>query len=147
MAAWTNRGKADLLGGGIAGREFRLILVTAAPASTAVAADLDVLADVTNVECTFTNYARRTLTSVAIVEDDTADLARLTAANPATYTAAGGATNNTIAGMWVVRRTTNGTDTPATDNLWCFLALTTPLPTNGGDVTITFAATGISTLA
>lgn len=145
MAFWTNKGKADLAGGGIAGREFRFVVVTAAPASAAVAADLNFLADVTANEATFTNYARRTLASVAVTEDDTNDRAAITAANPATYTAAGGTTNNTVTGAWIVRRATNGADTPATDVLWCYLA-TTPITTNGGDLTFNFGANGITLL-
>ena len=142
---WTNKGKADLAGGGIAARQFRLVLVTAAPASAGVAADLNFLSDVTSAECTFTNYARKDI-APAVTEDDTNDRAVLTAGNPSTYTAAGGATNNTIVGAWLVRRSTSGSDTPAADPLWCYLGLTNSLTTNGGDVTINFNASGVSTL-
>lgn len=146
MAAWTNKGKADLAGGGIAAREFRLVVVTAAPASNAAAADLNFLSEVTANEATFTNYARKTLASVAITEDDTGDRALLTAANPSTYAAAGGTTNNTVVGVWIVRRATNGADTPATDVLWCYLGATPAITTNGGDLTLSFGANGISTI-
>jgi len=144
-AYWTNHGKADVMSGGISGRQFRLVLVTSAPASAGVAADLNVTADITADECTFTNYARQTLASVAVTEDDTNDWAKLAASDPSTYTAAGGATNNTIVGAWVVRRITTGSDTDASDILWCFLGLPSGQPTNGGDINLHFGANGIST--
>jgi hypothetical protein len=146
MAFTMNRGKKDILDRYIAGAEFRLMLVQAAPASAAAAADLNTVSDVAAAEATFTNYARRTLASVATVEDDTADLARLTAANPAAYTAAGGATNNTVAGAYVFRRGTNGVDTPASDPLVAFLDMA-DLTTNGGDLTVTLSPNGILTVA
>jgi hypothetical protein len=142
---WTNKGKADMAGGGIAGREFRLVLVKTPPASSAAAAALNFLSDVTAAECDFTNYARKTLASVAAAEDDTNNRATIGAANPSTYTAAGGATNNTIAGAWVVRRSANGADTPASDILWMFLD-NADLTTNGGDVSIAFNALGLATI-
>ncbi|MCU1679207.1 MAG: hypothetical protein JWM93_3965 [Frankiales bacterium] len=145
MGYWTNKGKSDLIAGGIAAREFRIVLVKTPPASQAAAADLNFLSEVTSAECDFTNYARKTLASVVSVEDDTNDRAALDAADPSTYTAAGGATNNTIAGAWIVRRSVNGADTPAADLLWMFLDVT-DLPTNGGDVTLAFNATGLATI-
>lgn len=143
MAAyWTNKGKADLAGGGIAGREFRILLATGAPASAAAAADLNFLTEVVAQEAGFTNYVRKTIVP-SVTEDDTNDRAAITAANPSTYTAAGGGVNNTLVGAWIFRRATNGVDTPATDVLWCFLGMTS-ITTNGGDLTVNFGANGIS---
>lgn len=45
-------------------------------------------------ECDFTNYVRKSLGTVTVTEDDTNDRANVDAAN-ITWTAAGGATNNT----------------------------------------------------
>lgn len=146
MGWWTNKGKNDLAAGGISGREYRIVLVKTPPASQAAAADLNFLSEVTSAECDFTNYARKTLASVVTAEDDTNDRATIDAADPSAYTAAGGATNNTIAGAWVVRRATNGADTPATDVLWMFLDMA-DLTTNGGDVTLAFAAVGLATIS
>lgn len=147
MAAyWTNKGKADLVSGGIAGRTFRILLATAAPASAAAAADLNFVSDVVANECTFTNYGRKTLANVTSTEDDTGDLAKLDADDPTTYAAAGGAVNNTIAGAWIYRRVGAG-DSDAVDILWCWLGFAAGLPTNGGDITLAFAAAGISTVA
>ncbi len=145
MAITINRGKFDILNRYVTGGEFVLMLVQTAPASTAPSG-LNVLGDVTAGEATFTNYARRVLTSVAAAEDDTNNRARMTAANPATYTAAGGTTNNTIVGGYVYRRGTAGADTPTTDPLLAFLDMA-DITTNGGDLTISFSATGIVTIA
>lgn len=146
-AWWSNHGKADLVTGGITGREFRLILVHTAPANAGAAADLNTTSDIVANELTATNYARKTLASVAVTEDDTNDWAKLSAANPSTYTALGGAANDTIVGAWVVRRASNGSDTDASDTLWCFLGLASSVPTNGGDVVLSFGTNGISTAA
>ena len=147
MAAyWTNKGRADVLSGGTSGREFRLILVHTAPANAGAAADLNFTSDIVANELTATNYARKTLANVTVTEDDTNDWAKLDADDPSTYTTLGGASNDTIRGGWVVRRATNGSDTDASDRLWCFLGVS-DLPTNGGDVTLSFGANGISTAA
>lgn len=145
MAFTMNRGKKDILDRYIAGTEFRLMLVQTPPASGAAAADLNVVGDVAAAECTFTNYARKTIT-LTTSEDDTTDLARLLMAAAQTYTAAGGATNNTVAGCYVFRRGTNGADTSATDPLLAFLDLV-DITTNGGDLNVSQNAAGILTLA
>lgn len=139
---WTNKGKFDLANGGVSGRQFRLLLVNTPPASAAVAADLNVVSDVTGVECvnvSGTGYARRTLANVTVTEDDsgTNDRAILGADDPAVYTAINA---GTIAGGWVYRRITSGTDADSSDFLWLFVDCT-DLVTNGGDVTLAFAAT------
>jgi hypothetical protein len=140
MGWWTNAGKADLLAGGIAGREFRALLVTTAPASAAVAADLNTVSQVTANEIA---GQRQTLSGMTVIEDDTNDRAALDANDPAQYT---GMNGPVIVGLWVYRRITNGADADATDKLWAFLALTPNITTNSGPVNITFSATGIATI-
>lgn len=139
---WTNKGKADLIAGGISGRTFRVMLVSAEPASAAAAADLNFVADVVADELSGTGYARQTLSGVVATEDDTNDRALLDASDPATYSAINA---GTIAGAWVYRRVAGG-DVDANDILWCFVDLVPDLVTNGGDITLQFNALGISTV-
>lgn len=141
MAAWwTNKGKADLAAGGIAGRTFRLLVMTAAPASAAAAADLNFVADV--VAGASALAARRTLANVVAGEDDVNDRANIDADDPAVYAAM--AAGETWKGAWVYRRV-GGADADAADILWCWLGMA-DLPTNGGDVTLALNALGISTI-
>lgn len=140
---WTNKGKWDLATGGVTSRSFRILLVNTPPATAAAAADLNFVADVTANELSGTGYARKTLANVTITEDDTNDLAKFDADDPTVYSAA---SMGTIAGAWIYRQITGGTDAPATDILWCFLDMN-DLVTNGGDVTLSFNASGISTVA
>ena len=138
---WTNKGKADLAGQDPTAATLRIMLVNTAPASAAAAADLNFVADVAANELAGTGYARQTLSGVTVTEDDTNDRAILDATNPATYTAINA---GTIAGAWIFRRV-GASDSNAVDVLWCFLDVP-DLVTNGGDVNVQFAATGISTL-
>lgn len=139
---WTNKGLKDLATLAYASQTLKVMLVTAAPANAATAADYNFVSDVSGVEATATNYARKTLTLSTPVEDDTNDWATIGATDPSTWTALGGATNNTIVGGWIFRQITNDADSP----LWVYLGLTSSLTTNGGDVTIGFNATGIAKL-
>lgn len=153
MAAyWTTKGKMDLASGGVqvGTRVFRLLLVTSAgiPANAAAAENLNFVSEVTANECTFTNYARQTITMSTPSEDDTNDRSVIDATDPSVYTSAGGATNNTIGGAWLYRRV-GGVDADASDILWVFLGLAGGnITTNGGNITLTFHATnGVSLLA
>lgn len=95
-----------------------------------------------NTECDFTNYARKTLTDTATTAsttDDTND--RREADLPdQTWTAAGGALNNTLVKLLVCydADTTTGTDA----NIIPLTAHDFSGTTNGGDITAQFAATG-----
>jgi hypothetical protein len=64
-----------------------------------------------NVEADFTNYARKTLTSVTVTVDNTNDRVDVDIADQ-TWTAAGGTTNNTLAKLIIGYDpdTTGGTD-------------------------------------
>jgi hypothetical protein len=139
---WTNKGKADLAKTDPTAATLRILLVNTAPASQAAAADLNFVADVVAGELSGTGYARQTLAGVTVTEDDTNDRAILDATDPATYA---GINAGTIAGAWIYRRV-GGADSDAVDVLWCWID-TPDLVTNGGDVNVAFAATGISTIS
>lgn len=142
----TNKGKFELINrAAVTSQIWRLLLVNTPPANAGTAADLNFVSQVTSLELSGTGYARVTLASPAVTEDDTNDYAKITATNPGTYTAINA---GTIAGAWVFLRTSGGgSDIDATDPLVCFLDCT-DLVTNGGDVTLSFDATnGILTLA
>lgn len=94
-----------------------------------------------NDECDFTNYARKTLTSVAVSEDDTANHVDLDA-DDFTYTAAGGASNNTVGKLLICydADTTGGTDANIVPVAYYDCAFTT----DGTDVSIQLAAAGFA---
>lgn len=121
-----------------------LILLKTA-ASDATLKDFDTFAAVTggtSVEADFTNYARKTLGSVTVTVDDTNDRVAIDAAD-VVYTAAGGASNNTLAKAVVCY---DG-DTGAGDdsNLVPLFALDCVVTTDGTDLTLAFNATGVAT--
>lgn len=139
----TNKGKYELISRATTSQTFRLLLVNTPPANAGTAADLNTVSQVTSNELSGTGYARVTLGTLSLTEDDTGDRAVFSAANPATYTAINA---GTIAGGWVYIRV-GGSDVDASDLLVCFLDCT-DLVTNGGDVTLSFDATnGILTLS
>lgn len=92
-----------------------------------------------NHECDFTNYARQTLASVSVSEDDTNNWVNLSASN-FTYTAAGGATNNTVGKLLIAYDpdTTSGTDSSVIPLTYHDCSFTT----DGTDVTIQLASSG-----
>ena len=97
-----------------------------------------------NTEAAFTNYARKTLVSVAATVDYTNDWVDITAAN-FTYTAAGGATNNTIGKLIIGydNDTTAGTDTNIIPVSFHDCSFTT----DGTDQTITIPSPGFARAA
>jgi hypothetical protein len=101
--------------------------------------NLQTLLAASNDEADFTNYARKTLASVTITQDDTANRVDLDAAD-LTYTAAGGATNNTIGKLLVCydNDTTGGTDA----NLVPVCYYDCSFTTDGTDITIQLATAG-----
>lgn len=143
MGWFTNAGKRDLAAGGVAGRELRILFVTAAPASAAAAADLNFVSQVAANESP--GAGRQTLASVATAEDDTNDRATIDATDPTDITPTNGSA--AVVGAWIYRRATNGTDTDATDILWCYLSATPAVTPNGGAISIAFNAAGFATIA
>ena len=132
MSATFNRAKAN-----IDHSDLRVLLLVGYTPDVDHATLAAVVAAATG-ECDFTNYERKALTGEAHTINNTSDTAILDADNPATWTAAGGATNNTISHMVVYEHVdgTNANDLPVS---WHAVAITT----NGGDLTIEFAAAGI----
>jgi len=138
----TNRGKLLLLQGAWDDNAATLIRVglckvQGATADTVVeVADLntvnDLLVTTGSTECDFTNYVRKNLTRTNFAEDDTNDRVQAVA-SAVTWTAAGGAVNNTILGAFIYDASTDTNDT--TRLLISVDWFATGLPTNGGDFT------------
>lgn len=138
----SNRGKLLLVQGAWdddAATIIRVGLVKVQPAAAdtqAEVADLNTVNDliVTSgaTECDFTNYARKNLSRTNWAEDDTNDRAQAVAA-AVTWTAAGGATNNTILGAFFYDATTDTNDT--TRLLISVDWFAAGVTTNGGDYT------------
>ena len=136
----TNRGKLLVVQGAWdddASTIIRCALLKvqgAAADTSAEVADLNTMNDliVTSgcTECDFTNYARKNLSRTNWAEDDTNDRAQAVA-TALTWTAAGGATNNTILGAAFYDATTDTNDT--TRLLISVDWFASGVPTNGGD--------------
>ena len=138
----TNRGKLLLMQGhwdDAGGTAIKCGLVKVQPAAAdtlAEVADLntvnDLLVTAGATECDFTNYVRKTLTRSNATEDDTNDRVNMDASD-VVWTAAGGATNNTVLGMFWYDATTDTNDT--TRLLMGVDWFATGTTTNGGDLT------------
>jgi len=143
---FSNRGKLRIIQGGwdsIGATAIRcaLLKVQGAAADTAVeVADLNTMNDliVTSgcTECDFTNYVRKNLTRTNAAEDDTNDRVNMDASD-IVWTAAGGATNNTIVGAAFYDATTDTNDT--TRLLLSVDWFASSITTNGGDYTYAIA--------
>lgn len=99
------------------------------------------------LECNATNYTggwggagRKTIT-LAAAEDDTNDRANITASGSITWTALGGAANNTITGALLIKEITDDTASPVV----AYFDLV-DTPTNGGDFTLTWGSNLVLTL-
>lgn len=144
----TNKGKLLLMQGlwddGAAGViKYGMVKVQGAAADTAVeVADLNTVTDLIVTagctECDFTNYARGALTRSAATEDDANDRVNMDASD-IVIASAGGATNNTILGVFFYDATTDTNDT--TRLLISVDWFATGFPTNGG--TYTYAITDL----
>lgn len=139
----TNRGKYLLMQGhwddaGATAIKCGLIKVTA-PAGADTAAEVadlntvqDLLVTASATEADFTNYARKNFTRTNAAEDDTNDRVNLDASD-VVWTAAGGATNNTVYGLFWYDATTDTNDT--TRLLMGVDWFASSVTTNGGDLT------------
>lgn len=104
------------------------------------------MSDINTHECNATNYTggfggagRKTLSSKTVTEDTTNNRAVLDAADPATYTALGGTTDNTLRYGFVCKEVTNDAASP----IVAILDFGADKNTNGGDFTAAFNALGI----
>lgn len=102
--------------------------------------DVAALLAAANDEADFTNYARKTITSVTVTVDDTNDRQDVDVADQ-TWSTAGGATNNTLAKLVVAYDpdTTGGTDSTLIP-LWAYDFAAT---TDGSDLTAAVNASGL----
>lgn len=142
----TNRGKLLLMQGiwddaGASIIKMGLVKVQGAAADTAVeVADLNTVEDLVvtagSTKCDFTNYVDKALIRSAASEDDTNDRVNLDAGD-VVWTAAGGASNNTIVGAYFYDATTDTNDT--TRILLSVDWFASGVTTNGGDFTYAIA--------
>lgn len=119
-----------------------VLLLTAADADSTLEDfdDLDTLLDgANNAEATFTNYARKTITSVTVTVDDANDRVDVDIADQ-TWSSAGGASNETTVKLLVCYDpdTTGGTDADIIPLTHHDFAVTT----DGSDVVAQFSASG-----
>lgn len=119
-----------------------VLLQSAGLEADATLADHDTLAAVlagASDEATFTNYARKTVTSAQVTVDDTNSRVDVDIADQ-TWASAGGAVNNTLAKLLVCydADTTGGTDSAIVPLTFHDFAATT----DGNDLTATIAAAG-----
>lgn len=139
----TNRGKLLLLQGKWDSAGASAIkcgyLQSPQPAAADTAAEVadfntvaDLLVTAGATEATFTNYARFSLTRTNATEDDTNDRVNLDAGDWV-IAAAGGATNNTLAGVFFYDATTDTNDT--TRLLISVDWFASTITTNGGSLT------------
>jgi hypothetical protein len=103
-------------------------------------------ASLTASECDATNYAggfggagRKTLASKTVTEDTANNRARFDAADPATWTALGGASNNTLGFAAVIKENASDDDSLVV----AVLEFASTFNTNGGDFSVQFDALGI----
>lgn len=137
----TNRGKLLLLQGAwddVAATIIRCFLVKVQGAGADTQGEIDDMNTVNDLivtagctECDFTNYARKNLARTNFAEDDTNNWA-LAVATTITWTAAGGATNNTILGAGFYDASTDTNDT--TRLLLSIDWFASGQATNGGDI-------------
>lgn len=120
-----------------------VLLLTAADADGTLEDfdDLDALLDgANNTEATFTNYARKTITSVTVTVDDANDRVDVDIADQ-TWSSAGGDTNNTTTKLLICYDpdTTEGDDT----NIIPLTHHDFDVTTDGSDVVAQFASAGV----
>ena len=146
----SNKAKRDMLAGSILWLTdtIRILLVKGTNA-TAENPDHDFLSQavdgVNGIEADATNYARKTLASKGINEDDANDRAEIDAGD-VTWTSLGGTTDNTIVGAWIYKQVGGDDTTPGDDPIIFFIDIA-DTSTNGGDFTIQWDAEGICQFA
>lgn len=137
MASYmTNKGKYLLVNDATTSSVWRILLVDTPPASSGAAADLNTVSEIVGDELSGTGYARQTVNTQTVTEQDASDRVLVDATDPSTYS---GIDAGTIAGAWIYKRVA-GSDVDANDLLICFLDCT-DLVTNGGDVTLSYHST------
>jgi hypothetical protein len=137
-SGWYNKGKLWLARNDWEGAAVIRAMITTGTYTPN--ADHNFVSDVTN-EITNAGYARRTVSTKTVTEDDTNDRAKVDAADITTFTALGAGDLPKYVILYVQ---TGGSDaTPSDDELLCWLDLGSAPPPNGGDYTVQFHADGI----
>lgn len=119
-----------------------VLLKSSGLVADATMVDYDTLAAVlagASDECDFTNYARKSVTSLTPTVDDTNDRLDIDMADQ-TWTSAGGASNNTVGAMLICYDgdTTGGADT----DIVPLVKLDFSATTDGSDLVAQFATSG-----
>jgi len=139
----TNRGKLLLIQGDwhdLGANDIQMgLLAGSQPAAldtAAEVADIDTVAGLLAIatEATFTDYARKNLSRSAAAEDDGNDRVNMDAAD-VVWTAAGGASNNTLYGAFFFKTGASDADRQLISVDW----FASPITTNGGDLTYAIA--------
>lgn len=147
-SSWTNAAVTALANGGLDldTNTLKVILLRNTYTNNQ---DHGAISDIVAHECTATNYVggfggagRKTLSTPTVTRDDANNRVVFDAVDPATWTALGGATNNALRYVAVVRETTSD----ALSIVIALLDFGADLTTNGGDVSVAFNATGIGTI-
>lgn len=99
----------------------------------------DAEANVTNYTRGFAGAGRKTLASKTLTANDASDRVEVDAAD-VVWTTLGGASNQTLAAAVVLKEITND----AASRMFAYLDFT-DVATNGGDITVQFAASGFLT--
>jgi hypothetical protein len=140
-SAWYNKGKYQVLSGGVDlnSDTIKVILVTT---SYTFDVDHNFISDVSSNELSVSGYTggfsgsgRKTLSGKSFTEDDSSNLAYFDATD-LVWSALG--TGATIGGAILVKEVTNDGDSP----LIAYMDLT-DTATNGGDITVSWNASGL----
>jgi hypothetical protein len=139
----TNKAKEQLLNAtlDLDTNTIKIALFKTDPTATA---DMNFMSELTpgTNECDATNYVRKTVT-LAAAENDTDDKAYLTISGNLTWTALGGASNNTVVAAALMK------DAGGADSANLFIAWLdiTNTPTNGGDFILSWTSNRVLELA
>lgn len=143
---WTNKGVFLVMSGQLdldsaAGLKHVLFQSSLTPNQ-----DDNFMSAVSAHECSVSGYTggfngagRKALGSKTVTEDDTNNKGVFDAADPSAYTLAAG---NTLRHSGIILEVTTDADSPVI----CYLDYGADKVTNGGDLTVQFAATGIATI-
>lgn len=101
--------------------------------------DIAAMTGATNDECDFTNYARKTVTGITVTVDDTNERVDVDMADQ-TWTAAGGAANNTVGKLFTAYDGDTGAGTDS--NLVPLTYHDFSVTTDGSDLTAQVATAG-----
>lgn len=135
-----NIGKGALLGATDAGSNLRILLLKAVD-TDATMKDVDTITALLATaadEADATNYARATALTTSVTSNDTDDRGDIAISADVTFTALGGASNNTIEAAVLYKFVTNDGDSIPI----AFYDINPGVPTNGSNFTLQWATDG-----